>query len=620
VAFLAGALALHPILTPDLWWHLASGRWILANRTIPRADVFSYTMQGHEWINLQWLTDVLFVSLWRWAGPDGLVLLRVLLFALTWVVVLAGARQAQAAGAAAVGAAALGALASAERTLVRPELFTGLGLASTLFLVHRAASGRRRSLVAIPPITLVWTNLHSLAFLGPAAVLLHALLAFLDERLGDRWRSRKPAPRLGRDLLLCGAASSAALLANPYGLAAWTFPFTLLQRIAGDVDVFSRILEFSRPLAAPGDPALRFWWILLAATGGSFLALLPRVPLARLFSIVPFLVLALLARRNIPLFAISAAGVLAVNLTELSRRFPRARPLRAAVRAAVPLAACAFGVAVLLGASPRLLGLWRDRGLFVAPDLFPEECLAALDRSAVRGNLFHDLDFGGYVVWRDPARRSFIDGRLEVAGRDWFARFVEAHEDPRAWERMRASWKLDVLLLQHSSRGSAAFLRSLLESEDWTPLCFSPEAVLLVSARLAAGERAVLSPAASDWERILAGDRGPAPGAGRALAFLTDPLHAALARAPALSAQRRAVRFANLCLTLNEIPAARAGYERVLAVDPGDPEAIFNLGMCDLREGRADRARERWETGMRRVDRASRAIFREALEKLDSAR
>ena len=36
-----------------------------------------------------------------------------------------------------------------------------------------------------------------------------------------------------------------ALLVNPYGFHAWTFPLTLLERIDGGSEVFDRILEFA---------------------------------------------------------------------------------------------------------------------------------------------------------------------------------------------------------------------------------------------------------------------------------------------------------------------------------------------------------------------------------------
>ena len=86
-------------------------------------------------------------------------------------------------------------------------------------------------------------------------------------------------------------------------------------------------------------------------------------------------------------------------------------------------------------------------------------------------------------------------------------------------------------------------------------------------------------------------------------------------RDPPLVAVRRAVRLANLCLTLDRIPPARAGYQKVLEVEPEDPEALFNLGMCELREGNIDRARALWEAGLKRVGRDSRGLFREALER-----
>jgi tetratricopeptide (TPR) repeat protein len=80
---------------------------------------------------------------------------------------------------------------------------------------------------------------------------------------------------------------------------------------------------------------------------------------------------------------------------------------------------------------------------------------------------------------------------------------------------------------------------------------------------------------------------------------------------------RRAVRFANLLLTLGRVDGAREGYEAVLGASPGDAEALFNLGMCELRSGRRQLARDHWEKSIPRVGRAERALFREAIARLD---
>ncbi len=621
-AFLAFAAALHCLVTPDLWWHLASGRWILAHRTVPRTDVFTWTISDHAWVDLQWLTDVLMVSVWQWAGPEGLILGKALAFAVAAALAVAAGRAAGGGAAAAGLAGGLAVLASAERTLARPEIATYVGLGLTLLAIHRVRAGCRRW-AFVPPVTaLAWANLHALAFLGPATVLLHAGLSVLERHLPERLRgdpANDPAKgdRAARDLGLSGVAAAIALLANPYGFATWTFPLTLLRRIDGSHEVFARILEFAPLLDDPGDPILRSFWVLLVIVAAVLLGRLPRLALAPVLSLVPFLFLAFLARRNVPLFAWAAVPVLAPALSSLARaRFARLRTVRVG-RAAPALAMVLVGIALLGGASPRLLGLHRDRGLAVTPGLFPEDCLVVLDAAGpdTGERLFHDLDFGGYLVWRNPARRSFIDGRLEVCGPDWFERFVRAHEDPAAWERLRDSWDLDALLLEHSAAGSAGFLRARLAGGLWEPACFSPEAALLVPGDGDAWRRdQSLRPGEDDWSRLLAENRGSEPGAGSALAFLR-PVHDRLAGHPCSASIHRAVRLAGLCLTLEWFEESRAGYRAVLAADPANAEAWANLGICEMRAGNRSAARRIWGEGMTHVRRSGRQVIGALIER-----
>src|SRR5258706_15270555 len=50
---------IRPIQDPDIWWHLASGRYMIAHGSIPKTDVFSLTAQGTPWVNTYWLQDIL---------------------------------------------------------------------------------------------------------------------------------------------------------------------------------------------------------------------------------------------------------------------------------------------------------------------------------------------------------------------------------------------------------------------------------------------------------------------------------------------------------------------------------------------------------------------------------
>ena len=58
-----------PMRGSDLWWHLATGRWILEHRSVPMIDHWSFTRDGQPWLQHEWLSDVLFQA---WAALFGI--------------------------------------------------------------------------------------------------------------------------------------------------------------------------------------------------------------------------------------------------------------------------------------------------------------------------------------------------------------------------------------------------------------------------------------------------------------------------------------------------------------------------------------------------------------------
>jgi hypothetical protein len=130
--------------------------------------------------------------------------------------------------------------------------------------------------------------------------------------------------------------AASAILVNPFGIAVWTFPRTLLQRISGEEEAFASIAEFASPWSSPGDPALRIFWVLAALvpavlaaalTSGAKRAKRLRGAASALAVVLPFLALAFFARRNVPLFAIAFAPFLActADVAQDARSRPRGR-------------------------------------------------------------------------------------------------------------------------------------------------------------------------------------------------------------------------------------------------------------------------------------------------------
>src|SRR2546430_5927451 len=67
------SLAAVPPLDPDLWWHLANGRVIIATGTIPHVDLYSFSAAGQPWVMHEWLADLMMYLLYQLGGLPLLV-------------------------------------------------------------------------------------------------------------------------------------------------------------------------------------------------------------------------------------------------------------------------------------------------------------------------------------------------------------------------------------------------------------------------------------------------------------------------------------------------------------------------------------------------------------------
>ena len=68
-------LALGPRLLsdPDSYSHIAVGRLILSHGTLPTSDPFSFSMHGAPWIAFEWLSEVIYATVYAFAGWNGVV-------------------------------------------------------------------------------------------------------------------------------------------------------------------------------------------------------------------------------------------------------------------------------------------------------------------------------------------------------------------------------------------------------------------------------------------------------------------------------------------------------------------------------------------------------------------
>ena len=147
---------------PDLWWHLRTGQWIVESGHVPHSDPFSFTSAGHAWISHEWLSEAVFYELWKHGGFAALIAFPAIITTAGFMLLYLRCR-AKAHWAAA--ATALGALAASPSWGVRPQMFT-FTFASLLLWLVEWGENRPKILFWIPPLFLLWLNLHGGFALG----------------------------------------------------------------------------------------------------------------------------------------------------------------------------------------------------------------------------------------------------------------------------------------------------------------------------------------------------------------------------------------------------------------------------------------------------------------------
>jgi hypothetical protein len=453
---------------PDLWWHLRTGQWIMETGHIPHTDPFSFTRAGSSWVAHEWLSEVTFYEIWKHSGETGLIIFSAIVttagFMLLYLRSLGKAPWAAA-------VVTLGALASAPTWGVRPQMFTFV-LASLLLWLLERGQERPRLLLWIPPLFLLWLNLHAGFAFGPALLVAFSVGLIAESALGEtEWTEVR---RYLFRVLLVLLACLALVPLNPSGAQLYRYPLDVL-RSAG---MRSFIIEWFPPdfHELRYLPLFLIWLALLAALASS-----GSRPKARV--LVPLLMTflaALDAVRHIPLLVLTATPVIAAafsSSSSLKQISPPRTPgsavrVRFAFRAAILLLIASFAVT-------RWVGLVRKQSRTEA-DLFPSEAVEFLRSHTVpTTRLFAYYDWGGYVIWKlYPRYRVFVDGRADLYGDDLLHQFQQAIQLRDGWEQVLDRWGVDAVLVPPSG----ALAQGLLLDDRWHAEYQDSHAILFLAA------------------------------------------------------------------------------------------------------------------------------------------
>jgi hypothetical protein len=451
-------MAVCNVVDPDVWWHLRTGELISHQKAVPHTDPFSYTRADAPWVAHEWLTDLLEYQLYRALGWRGLIVVfAAITSAAFFLLYLRCGPSPYIAGVATLA----GACATMPVWGVRPQILSLL-LTSLWLLILERSEKSPNLLWWTLPLTLLWVNLHA----GFALGLAVSALFLAGDSIERSLTRQQPNSRLRFSALIFFLDLLIVPL-NPNGALLYFYPIETLRSAA--------MQKYIDEWASPNFHHAEYWPFLLIVVATFVLIAWSRSPVRprELLLLVVSIYAALCSIRMIPFFVLIAIPIISKRLGTWPRpsslSHPRPSSRRFALNAAIVIAMLVFAAVHVFQVFHRQSQAEKDH--------FPSGAVAFLQAHPPSGPIFNHYDWGGYLIWRLPSTRVFIDGRADLYG-PLLDQFADTYRFQGAWQQNLRNWNITTVFVPPDS----ALATGLRNSPEWHISYEDQHSVILTAA------------------------------------------------------------------------------------------------------------------------------------------
>lgn len=439
----------------DLGRHLKLGEIIWQTRNVPLTNLFSYTYPDFPFINSHWLFEVLVYLGQQTVGLQAVLVLKVIIILLTVWLVLKNVPKNQYL-LLPIGFIFLHVLR--ERTELRPEIFSFLLTALTIFILEKYEKTKSRLIYLLPIVQLIWVNTHIYFIVGlilQGIFLVHFTYAYL--RLHPKGGKLKL-------LIIIFLLSVVASLLNPSTIKGFLNP--LLYGTNYGYTIVENQTIFLLENIGFRDPNFLFAKIaaIIILLSIATAVLKKRLEVKNLGLASVGLVLALMNVRSLPYLAL-------ISLPSVLQNFgiPKSKLwAKLLVMLTVP---------ILLYES--LLYLNGDYYKYTDSDtepklIFKESAKNALDfvlKNDLPQPIFNNFDIGSYITYRGwPKYRIFVDGRPGEYPKEFFQNvYIPMQSSPQKFAEINKQHGFKTIIFSYTDQTpwGKAFLSSVLKDKEW---------------------------------------------------------------------------------------------------------------------------------------------------------
>lgn len=426
-----------PIRDTDFGWHYRCGKELIDQGSLCLKNTYSYYLPDYRAYYGSFVYDSSIAFIYDHLGFTGLSILGSLVFvgiAYLLYRLLSGPQSLK------IAIVSLFFLISGTTLTLglRPQIVTFLFFLLTLFIIEKAYKNSN-VIFLLPLLFFVWVNTHIGFFIG-----FIALGAFLLDTLAHRKKQWKYS-------LLALTLCILVTLLNPFGFHIYE---ALWDHVA--IPLNTLVAEWMNP------PLI---YIVLFAT----LSILTFILLVRkkAISMYPYLlllaftILAFKAIRNIPLYyavlAITLSG--AINFKKVETFIDENVQY---LLASVLIVATFLTLILRTPSTIKMNTVWSDYCFHNSITRYP--CDIADTFPNLTGNLFAPYEYGGFLIWKMPKVKVFIDGRMpawkDTNGKSPYEAYLGVVQTQPGWNEILKKTKTDYVL---THRGT--FLEILLSTE-----------------------------------------------------------------------------------------------------------------------------------------------------------
>lgn len=443
ISIFFGILCLRVITENDLFLQIRAGAEILQNHLIQRTDSWSHTNFGHNWLNYQWLSCVLFSWLSRWSSDyQSLVFFRAAivsgLFYILHIIIRDSVFRNKS-------------QALPDQVLLSPILF---GILSGWLEMRPGLL----SYVTYAGILLIWLRTRnyykaffSSLFIVVALANFHGGLTpiLLPLQLGFMFfhPTAHRIPLLQKFFFTILQVSS--WLFSPIGIEVIKSQFNIIYGLDWKVTENPDMASFRWVLLDPSFASYAYWvWIGWTASGLIAIwkevrgprFLNPAFPLPLASGLFVLHTLATFAKiRLLPYHLIISLPLMVAGLNHLRATLVRKKWV---------FTCLGVGLGILFIFHTEMYWFTPEFGLTPSKYRYPIESVKFLREAKPRGELCNNTNMGGYLIHQLPEYRVSSDTRNDLYAHTDQA-LLSAKKDPLDFAKILQEWNCNIAIEAH---------------------------------------------------------------------------------------------------------------------------------------------------------------------------